>query len=211
MATDVADLVFVWLAHIENKYVVARIQPALELSILHICRRVGHRFFLPANAAKLVVVYQLGHRGVGAAHRTVAVLAQLELAELHVERINQQQSSNQRFAFAQDELDYFRGLHHSHQPRQDAKHTALGAGGNQARRWRFRIQAAIAWTFFGSKHAGLTFEAEDGSINIRLARQHASIIDQVAGGEVVGAVGDDVEIPKELQSVRAAKPRIKRP
>ena len=64
---------------------------------------------------------------------------------------------------------------------------------------------------FGSKHAGLTFEAEDGSINIRLARQHASIVDQVAGGEVVGAVGDDVEITKEFQSVRSAKPCIKRP
>src|ERR1700674_1936556 len=211
MSPDVADLVFVWLAHIENKYVVARIQPALELFNLHICRRVGHRFFLPANAAKLVVVYQLGHRGVCAAHRTVAVLAQLEHAELHVDGIDQQQTSDQRFAFAQDELDDFRGLHHSHQTRQDAKYTALGAGRNQARRWRFRIQAAIAWTLFGSKHAGLTFEAEDGSIHIRLAGQHASIINEVASGEVVGAVGDDVKITKEFQSVRAAKPRIKRP
>ena len=90
------------LAYVENKKILARIQAPLQFFDLHIRVRALHRAFLSANAAKLVVVYQLRYRGMRAARRAIGVLAQLQLAELHAQRVYQQQSSNQRFANAED-------------------------------------------------------------------------------------------------------------
>ena len=137
---------------------------------------------------------------MSSADRAIRILAQLEFAELHVQGIDQQQAANQGFAFAQNQLDDFGGLHHADQPRQDAQHSALGAGRHQARRWWLGIQAAIARAFFGREHAGLAFEAENRSVDIRFAGKHAGIIHQVAGGKIVGAVGDDVELAEKLRA-----------
>ena len=62
-----------------------------------------------------------------AADGAVRVLAQLEFAELHTQRVNQQQATDERLAFAEDQLDDFRGLYHTHQSGQDAEHPALRA------------------------------------------------------------------------------------
>jgi hypothetical protein len=101
-------------------------------------------------------------------------------------------------------------LHHAHQPRKDAKHSPFRAGWNQSGRRRLRIQAAIAGAFLGGKHAGLAFEAKDRTVNIGLAGEHAGIVDQITRGEVVGAVGDDVELAKYFQSVLAGQPGLER-
>jgi hypothetical protein len=61
------------------------------------------------------------------ARRAVRVLAQLQLAKLHPQGIDQQQPPDQRFARAQDQLDHFGGLHHAHQSRKNPEHSAFGA------------------------------------------------------------------------------------
>ena len=96
-----------------------------------------------------------------AAHRAIRIFAQLEFPELHGQRIDQQQTSDERIPFAQDQLDDFRGLHHPYQTRKDAKHAAFGAGRHQAGRWRLRIKAAVARTIFGGKDTGLALKAEN--------------------------------------------------
>ena len=50
------------------------------------------------NAAELLVVDQRGHGRMGAAYRAIRVLAQLQLAETHAQRIHQQQAPDQRIA-----------------------------------------------------------------------------------------------------------------
>src|ERR1700739_4467016 len=98
MSADVADLVFVRLTHIEDEKIFLRIQTALQFFDLNFGNSCFHRFFLPANTAELVVVYQLGHGRMRAADRAIRVLAQLKLAELHAESVNQQKPSDKRIA-----------------------------------------------------------------------------------------------------------------
>ena len=105
-------------------------------------------------------------------------------------------------------LIVFRRLNHADQSGQNAQHSTFGAGRNKARRWRLGIQAAIAWAIFGGKDAGLAFEAENRAVDVRLAGEHAGVVDQIARGEIVGAVDDDVEVAKDFERVVAGQPRV---
>ena len=163
---------------------------------------------LAANSAELLVIDQLGDCRIFPACRAIRILAQLELAKFHGQRVDQQQPPDQWIACAQNQLDGFRRLNHSYQSGQNSQHSAFRAGWNQSRRWRLRIQAAIAWAFFGRENTRLPFEAEDRSINIRLAGEHAGVIHQIASRKVVRAVGDDVEFFEQLDGVVARKPGV---
>ena len=128
---------------------------------------------------------------------------QLELAEAHGERVDEQKAADERLALAEDELDDLGGLNDADQAGQDAQHAALGAAWNHAGRRRLGIEAAIAGALARGKDAGLAFEAEDRPVDVGLAQQHAGIVDQVARGEVVSAVGDDVVVLEDLEGVGA--------
>ena len=114
-------------------------------------------------------------------------------------------------ALAQNQLDDFRRLHHADQSGQNAQHSALGAGRHQSGRWRLGIEAAVARAFLGREDAGLAFEAENRTVDVRLAGKHAGVVHQVARGKVVGAVGDDVELAKQFERVLAGEPGVKFP
>src|SRR5262249_47820484 len=62
---------------------------------------------------------------------------------------------------------------------------------------------------FGCEHAGLPFKAEDRTVYVWLAGQHAGIVYEIAGGEVVGAVSDDVEFAEEFKRIFAGEARFK--
>src|ERR1700724_1369639 len=127
MAVDVADLIFVRLAHVGDKKIVARVETPLEFFYLHLRNASFHcfllAFFLTADSAKLVVVYQFCDGAMRPASRAIGILTQLELAKLHPQRVDEQQSSNQRIAFPEDQLDDFRGLNHTDETRQNAQHS----------------------------------------------------------------------------------------
>ena len=208
VSVNVADLVFMWLAHVEDEEIVPGIQPPLQFFYLYFRDACLHCGFLPTNSTKLVVVYQLRDGGMGAAHRAVGILPQLQLAELHAESIDQQQPSDQRLARAQNEFDHFRSLHHSNQAGQNTKHSAFRARRHQPRRWRLGIQAAIARTIFRSEDTGLPFKAENRSVHVGLAGDYTGVIDQVARGEIVSTIGNDVEVTENFQCVIAAQTRV---
>src|SRR5271166_5177850 len=98
MSAKVAYLIFVRLTHIEDEEILSRIQTPLQFFYLNLRNSSYHRFFLPANSAKFVVVYQLRHRGMRAANRAIGILAQLQFAKLHAQCIDQQQPSDKRLA-----------------------------------------------------------------------------------------------------------------
>ncbi len=208
MSADVADLIFVRLAHIEDKEILLRIQPPLQLFHLNFRNSISHRFFLPANAAKLVVVYQLRHCRMRAANRALRILAQLEFTEFHPERVNQQQPSNERFAHSKNQLDHFSSLHHADQPGENAEHSAFRARRHQPRWWRLRIETAVAWAILRRENAGLPFKPENRSVDVRLPCKHARVIHQVARGKVIRTVGNDVEVAKEFERILAAQPHV---
>ena len=153
----------------------------------------------------MVVVDELGHGGVGSADRALGVLAQLELAEAHGERVDEKQAADERFALAEDELDDFRGLDGADHAGQDAENAALGAAWHEAgRRW-LGIEAAVAGAFFGGEDGCLALEAEDAAVGIGLLEQDAGVVDEVARLEVVRAVGDDVVLREDFKRVGAGE------
>ena len=135
-------------------------------------------------------------------HRPLRAGPQLELTEAHLEGIKQQQTAAEGGADAGDDLDRFGGLDHPNDSRQHPHNSAFSAGGDQARRWRLGEEVAVVGAFgIQVEHRGLTFKAEDRAIDIGLAEQHAGVIDEVARGEVVGAVANDVVGTNDLQRV----------
>src|SRR5207244_10244458 len=115
----------------------------------------------------------------------IALFAQLEFAELHAQRVNEQQASDERLAFAQNQLDDFCRLHHAYEPRQDTKHSAFGTGWHESRRWRLGIEAAIARTSFCREHARRPCKPEYRTVDLRLTGDAAGVVRVVAGGGVV--------------------------
>src|SRR5271170_371687 len=77
--SEVGDLVFVRLAHVEHEEVFAGVESALEFdradlrdTVLNLCRRC-----LRHNAAELVIVDKLSHCRILSAHRAFWILPQL--------------------------------------------------------------------------------------------------------------------------------------
>ena len=94
-------------------------------------------------------------------------------------------------------------------PGKHAEHAALGAARDEPGRRRLRIKAAIARPAqVRREHAGLAFEAEDGAVHVRLLQQHAGVVGEVARGEVVGAVHDDVVGADDVEGVLAGEPGV---
>ena len=182
---EIYDLVLVRLADVEDEYVFLCVELALQLLNGDLWDSVDYgkvadslvsRDFEGANlawrgdAAELVVVDQLGHGRVGAADGALGIFAQLQGAEAHAERVDQQQTADERLADAEDQLDGLGGLDDSDEAGQDAEYATLSAGGNQPWRWRLGVEAAVARAFLGAEDAGLAFEAEDGAVRVRLVR-----------------------------------------
>ena len=139
-------------------------------------------------------------------HRALGVGPQLQLAELHRQGIEQQQPAAEGGADAGDDLHRLGGLDHADDSGQHAHHAALGAGGHHARRRRLREKVPVVGAgCIQVEHRGLTFKAEDRAVDIWLTQQHAGVVHQVAGGEVVRAVADQVVAGNDLQGIFAGE------
>ncbi len=91
-------------------------------------------------------------------------------------------------------------------PGQHAEDSTFGARGNQSGRRRLRIQASIARPAGIAEYADLPLEAENRTVDVRLAEENASVVHQVARGEIVGAIDDDVVIAEEVERILAGQP-----
>src|SRR5712664_1403254 len=211
MPVEIADLVFVGLAHIENEQIISTIEPGLEFAwsdFRHLHGRA--RGFFAADAAEFVVIDQLGDGGMRAAHRAIRVLAQLELAELHPESVKKQQSSHEIIAAAEDHLDRFHRLDGADNSGQDAEHAAFRARGHKPRRRWFRIEAAVARAIGHAENGDLPFEPENRAVHIWLSQQNTRVVDEIPRGEIVGAVDDDIKVLEEFERIRAGELRFER-
>src|ERR1700733_2210491 len=157
------------------------------------------------DAAKLVVVDQFSDCRIGAADRAVGILAQLQGTETHAQCIDQKQTADEGFPDAEDQLDGFGRLDDTEQARQDAEHAAFGTGGDEAGGRGVGIQVAVARAQWGAEDARLAFKPVDGGVGIGFAQEDAGVIDEVASLEVVGAVGNDVVVLKDLERVCAGE------
>src|SRR5207237_2610120 len=80
-------------------------------------------------------------------------------------------------------------------------HATVGAGRHEAGRRRFGVEAAVARPVLGPEDRRLALEAEDAAVYVGLAKQHASVVHQIAGREVVRAVNDHVVWGEHIQGV----------
>jgi hypothetical protein len=48
---------------------------------------------------------------------------------------------------------------------------------------------------------GLPLKAKDRAINIRLVQQNASVVDEIARGEIIGPVDDDVIFAEQVERI----------
>ena len=209
VAVQIANLVLVRLANVENKKIVSAIEPCLQLAGRNFGNTCGHgNMLLSSNSAKLFVVDQLMDRTMVAANRARRILAQPQFAEAHSQRVKEQEPADQRFADAEDQLDRLHGLNRADDAGQNAQHAAFGARRHQARRRRFGIEAAVARPPGIAEDGGLAFKPEDRAVDIGLAQQHAGVVDQIARREIVGAVDDDVVIAEQVEGVLAGQARL---
>ncbi len=163
-------------------------------------RRVGSAH---ANPAELLIIDQGVNRRVGTADRAPGILADLHLAEGHLESVVEQEPADQRLSRSQDQFDRLGRLDDADQARQNSQDASLGAVGHEVGRRRLGIEAAIAGPVRRKKDGRLAVEPEDRAVNVGLAQKNAGVIDQVSSGEVVGAVDDHVVAGEHLERVRA--------
>src|SRR5258708_16354887 len=106
MSLEIADLVFVRLADIENEKIIPAIETGLQFArsnFRHLHGGAGS--FFAAHTAELVVIDQLGDRAMRTAHRAIWIFAQLEFAEFHSDGVNEQQAPHEIIPAAENQLD----------------------------------------------------------------------------------------------------------
>ncbi len=147
--------------------------------------------------------------GVVAAHRAGLVAAQLELPELHPQRVVGEQAAVEGVAPAEQELDRLRRLDDADDARQDPQHPRLLAARREVGRRRLGVEAAVAGPSAPGDEGGhLPLEAEDGAVHHGLVHEHGGVVDQVPRGEVVTAVDHHVEALEDALHVVAEEPLL---
>ena len=121
------------------------------------------------------------------------IAAQPHLVERRVERVEQDQAADRGLADAEQQLERLARLQRAHDARQHAEHAALGARRRELGRRRLREEAAVARALVRLEDRELALEAEDRGVHDRDAVAQARVVEEVARGEVVGAVDDHVD------------------
>src|SRR5213594_1134992 len=162
------------------------------------------------QAAELLVIDEFLDRRTRSADRALGVLAQLELPKLHPERVEDEETADERVAPPEEKLDRLDRLDRPDDAREHTEHPALRARRDEARRGRFRVQASVAGALGRVEDARLAFEAEDRSIDVRLVQENGRIVHEVAGREVVRPIDDDVVVFQNAQRVVRRETRLVR-
>src|SRR5205085_2267201 len=100
------------------------------------CCRDGIRAVHGSVPAERVIVDEARHGWLVAAERACGVLVERQLAELHRQRVDEQQAADQRLAGTEDDLDRLGGLERADDAGQHAEHAALFARRHELRRPR---------------------------------------------------------------------------
>src|SRR5207249_4007520 len=126
-----------------------------------------------------------------AAYDTLRIFFQPQLAELHLQGIEQQQSAHKQITLSDNHFDCLERLKRPDDPGQNTQHAPFGATRHEpGRGWRW-VQAAVTRTAarvssrgarqpsvglgfpLGAEDGDLSFKPEDTSINIRYLQKHA--------------------------------------
>src|SRR6266540_3002154 len=207
-ARDTVDLPLGRLAHVDQADRLAAVEQLLQLGRRQRRARRRGLGLVGDHPAELLVVDQLGDGGVLATDRALRVLADADVLEGQLQRVVDEQPSDQRVTDPRDELDRLVGLDRADGGAEHPEHAALGARRHHAGRGRLGVQAAVAGSVLGPEHARLTVEAVDRAPDVGLALEHAGVVDEVARGEVVRAVDHQVVGADDLAGVVRGQPGL---
>ena len=160
------------------------------------------------HTTEVLVVHEFSDRRRLTAHGAARVLAHGEGVPALAERVVHHQPADQRIPDADDELHGLGRLDGSDGRAEDPEHPSLGAGWHQTRRRRLGEHAAVAGAVLGPPDAGLTVEAIDRPPDVGLAEQHARVVEQISGREVVGPVQDEVVVGNDRKGVGRVDPDV---
>src|SRR5206468_1205707 len=153
------------------------------------------------NRGRDFVVDEVLEVGTVAADGAVGIALQPQRPELIGQRIDHQQPSDQGIANAEQQFDGLVRLKETDDAGQDAERAGfVTARGELGRRWLGEY-AAIAGSVEGLEDADLAIEAEDAAVHDGLLQEHAGIVDQVAGREVVATVDDQIVVLEDVDDV----------
>ncbi len=119
-----------------------------------------------------------------------------------------EETPDERLTDSEEQLDRLGHLDRPHRGAQDAQDATLRARRNGPRRRGVGEDAAVTRPVLGPPDRDLTVETVDRAPHVRLAEQHAGVADEVARGEVVRAVEDDVVVAEDLERVRGVQPHV---
>src|SRR2546428_11566029 len=163
-----------------------------------------------SQAAKLLVINEFLDRRIRSADRALGVLAQLELPELHPERVEDEETTDQRVAPSEEKFDRLDRLDRSDNAREPPEPSALRTRRDEAGRRRFRVETPVTRTLRRVEDARLAFEAEDRSVDVRLVQEDRRVVHEVSGREVVRPIDDDVVVFQNVQCVPGGEARLVR-
>src|SRR4029453_14261580 len=122
---EIGNLPFMRLTHVNNRHLLPAIEFVLQLAwgdlplSDHVCGRCRR------HPAELIKINQALPQRTLAVRRTLTTTAQPQLAELHLQGIEQQQPPDERLAFVENQFHRFRCLNHPNNPRQNTEHAPL--------------------------------------------------------------------------------------
>src|SRR5438093_2624302 len=122
---------------------------------------------LCGRGAEPFVVDVFGDGRMLAARGALRIAAELDLAEARLERVEEEEASDERLADHEQQLDRLVRLERADDAGKDAEDPRLGAIRCELCRRRLVEEAAVARTLEWLEHGDLSFEAEDRSVDDR--------------------------------------------
>ena len=132
--------------------------------------------------------------------------------EPHRACVDHEQPPDQALAEAHDLADDFERHHGAEHARHGAEHAGLCAGRHGTGRRRLREQAAVGRIRRAVGRALMRADGRERAVerahgrrDQRLPRKEAGVGDEIAGGEIVGAIGDKVVTRDEIERVGGSR------
>src|SRR5437868_11135315 len=138
--------------------------------------------------------------------RTIGVAEEVQLAELARTRIVGHKASYQRLSDAQQEFNRLGCLQQPNNSGKHAQQTRLCTAWSKRSRWRLWIETAITRPFIRLEDRQLALKTEDAAMHDRLIGDQCSIVQEIARGEVIGAVKNDIVVGNDACHVTLVQP-----
>jgi len=193
-----ADLAFIVLADVEEK---GRRRPTELFSRFLKTdfegKGTGFRAFDKTGVA-VGAALNGGDGGCFATKGTAGILFQGDELVTAGKGVDDLDPSGKGLAKAKEILDRFGGLPRANNAAEGAENACLRTVGDRSRLGRMREKTAIAGRSGGGvKDTHLSLKLKNAAVNEGLSGQPGGIIDEIAGGEVVRSVNDEVILADE--------------